>query len=472
MAAGGVLSPEGARFTRRAAVVIAGGGACGLTAALSAVERNPDVLVLERERVTLGTTAMSMGFIPAANTCFQREKGVDDSAERFAQDILAKNRGETDEKIVRLLAQESAPTVEWLAHTCGVPLSFVESEHYPGHSCRRMHGTPNRTGAELMEGLHSAATGKGVKVLTSCAVTALFADSTGFISGVRVEHGDGSREDIECDALILASGGFAANREMVAEHIPEIEAAQFAGHQGSTGDAIRWGTALGAAVADVHAYQSHGGLSQHAKMPVPWAHILHGGIQVNALGRRFSDESRNYAERALEVLAQPGRFVWSLFDERVHNLLLGFQPYRDLVSTGAVLTAKDVDELRRVTGLPEQVAETLRNAEQAVRSASADEVGRRFAPEPPLSPPYKAVKVTGALYHTQGGLVVDENARVLTPSGRPLPNLFAGGGAARGISGPGSWGYLGGNGLLSAVVLGRLAGSAAARLALTTSSHR
>ena len=92
-----------------------------------------------------------------------------------------------------------------------------------------------------------------------------------------------------------------------------------------------------------------------------------------------------------------------------------------------------------------------------------DPLGRDFTQQPPLSPPYLAAKINGALFHTQGGLVIDTQARVLKTGGAPLMNVFAGGGAARGLSGPSSWGYMSGNGLLSATVLGRLAGLSAAR---------
>jgi fumarate reductase flavoprotein subunit len=145
--------------------------------------------------------------------------------------------------------------------------------------------------------------------------------------------------------------------------------------------------------------------------------------------------------------------------------VLGFTDYQEVLALGGIRKADTIDGLARALGLPEAaLAATLAEVEALRASGGADRFGRRFAGTAPLAAPFCGVKVTGALYHTQGGLVVDAGARVLRPSGEALPNLFAGGGAARGLSGPSRWGYLSGNGLLTATVLGRAAGTGAARL--------
>jgi fumarate reductase flavoprotein subunit len=191
---------------------------------------------------------------------------------------------------------------------------------------------------------------------------------------------------------------------------------------------------------------------------------MEGGFQVNRRGERFSDETRGYSEQAVDVLAQEGHVAWDIFDERLHRLMLEFDDYRDALEAGAVISAANVADLARLTGVEEAgLAATLAEVETCVRGESADRFGRDFTGKAPLAAPYRAVKVTGALFHTQGGLVVDAQARVLREDGQPLPNLLAGGGAARGVSGPSSW-YLAGNGLLTATTFGRLAGTTAARL--------
>jgi fumarate reductase flavoprotein subunit len=329
----------------------------------------------------------------------------------------------------------------------------------------RMHGSPNRTGSELMGALAAAVERRGIDVLTEAQVTELFADpADGRVRGARLRRPDGSCEDIGCDALVLACCGFAGNDAMVREYLPDIEGATFFGHPGNKGDAIRWGLALGAAVRDIHAYQGHGGLAAGRGIPILWPLIMEGGFQVNMHGARFSNEARGYSEQAVDVVAQPGHVAWDIYDARLHQLMLEFDDYRDAVEARAILSAPTVAELARLAGIdPAGLAATVAQVEALVRGGEPDAWGRRFGGKPPLAAPYHAVKVTGALFHTQGGLAVDAQGRVLRDDGSALPNLFAGGGAARGISGPSSWGYLAGNGLLTATTFGRLAGDAAAR---------
>jgi len=164
-------------------------------------------------------------------------------------------------------------------------------------------------------------------------------------------------------------------------------------------------------------------------------------------------------------MAQPGGLAWNIFDDRLHDFAQDFDDYRQADEMGAVRRAGTAAELATICDLPpDALAETLDAAEACAAGRATDPFGRDFTSQPALVPPYRAVRVTGSLFHTQGGLVVDANARVLRPDGGALPNLYAGGGAARGISGPADWGYLSGNGLLTAVILGRLAGIDAARL--------
>lgn len=445
-------------------VVIVGGGGTGLTAALAAADAGAAALVIERDATPLGTTAMSTGLIPACGTPEQLAAGIDDGPRRFVADMVAKTKGRVDAAMARRLAEESAETVAWLRDAHGVPLSLASGWLYPGHSAMRMYGTPNRTGGELMAALEAAAEAAGVTVMTDATVVDVVAEGDRVVSIV-AQRPDGSRETIGCDALVLACSGFAGDPELVARHIPEMAAATFHGHSGNKGDALRWGTALGGAVADMASYQGHGGLAVGHGIPILWPLITEGGFQVNALGCRFSDESTGYSEQAARVNAQPGQVAWSIYDHRCHELMLGFDDYRDAMRAGAVVEATGIAALAASAKLPaDALAATVAEVAALGRGEGADRFGRDFAGKPALAAPWYAAKVTGALFHTQGGLVVDGDARVLRADGSPLPNLFAGGGAARGISGDGADGYLAGNGLLAATTLGKLAGRAAAAL--------
>jgi fumarate reductase flavoprotein subunit len=270
--------------------------------------------------------------------------------------------------------------------------------------------------------------------------------------------GPNGTEDVGCAALILACNGYGGNRAMVRQFMPEIENAVWFGHDYNQGDAVTWGQALGAETLHLAAYQGHGNVAHPQGILITWAVITQGGVQVNLNGQRFWDESHGYSEAARAVLAQPKSIAWTIFDNRIAGIARQFQDFKDAEAIGAIRTTDTVAKLAEVTGLPEA---NLTTTLSEIPSNGPDAFGRNFLGEP-LKPPYCAVKVTGALFHTQGGLRVDQDARVCRTAGGVLPNLFAAGGAAVGVSGSGDSGYLSGNGLLAATVLGHIAGSAAA----------
>ncbi|MEM7688775.1 MAG: FAD-dependent oxidoreductase [Pseudomonadota bacterium] len=459
-----IIRAESVETIAEMPVVIIGGGGTGLTAALAVRDAGVDALVVERDSQPMGTTAMSTGLIPAAGSAIQRAKGVEDSPEQFTADVVAKTKGAVDQDLVAHLAAQSARTVDWLAQDHKLDLSLVEGFTYPGHTALRMHGMPTRSGSELMGALASACEDAGVDILTESRVDTLYVNAQDRVIAIAAVRPDGARDVIGCGALILACCGFGGNSAMVSELIPELEHATFHGHPGNKGEAIAWGRAMDAKMADLSAYQGHAGLAAGYGIPILWPLIAEGGIQVNRAGERFANEASGYSEQAVEVLRQEGHVAWSVYDGVRHEIMTQFDDYQQAMSAGCLITADTLSELADkmgvdAAGLQESVAQTHR----LIESEERDAFGRSFAGKAPLAAPFYAVKVTGALFHTQGGLEVDQHARVLRSSGEAFPNLYAGGGAARGISGPGADGYLAGNGLLTATTLGRLAGEHAAR---------
>jgi len=454
-----------ARFEVDIDVAVIGGGAAGLVAALRAREADAKVLVLERDALPRGSTALSAGLIPAAGTRFQRAIGIADDAEALAADIIRKANGEPDPEAVRVLTRAIAPAIEWLADRYGLPFSVVQDFTYPGHSARRMHGLPSRSGAELMDRLTGAAERDGVMVLADAAADALIHDGEGRILGIEAVRPDGGRERIGCGALVLACGGYGGDGAMVARLAPAMAGALYFGHAGNQGDALRWGEALGAATRHLSGYQGHGSVAAPHGILITWATITEGGFQANALGERFHDEAAGYSEAAAALMEQPGGFAWQIFDARIAAIARQFEDFRQAEAQGAVLTADDVPSLALKARLPVEALAATASAVAALKAAGAtDAFGRCFAGSAPLTAPFHAVRVRGALFHTQGGLVVGPDAAVLRPDGRRFANLFAAGGAACGVSGADGSGYLSGNGLLSAVGYGYLAGAAAARI--------
>ena len=451
-----VLPPPKTGFDLQVPILIVGAGACGLVAALAANDAGGEVLVIEADAAPAGSTALSAGLIPAAGTRFQRAAGIEDSPDLFAADIQSKARGENPQDLVERLANRSADVIEWLADRFHLPFSVVTDFDYPGHSRRRMHGLPTRAGRELIDHLRTACETQGIDIICRRRATTLFAEDDRIV-GARLEGPNGT-EEIGCDALILACNGYGGNRDMVRAFMPEIENAVWFGHDHNQGDAVIWGKALGAQTLHLGAYQGHGNVAHPQGILITWAVITEGGVQVNLKGERFWDESQGYSEAARAVLAQPDGLAWTLFDSRIAGIARQFQDFKDAEAIGAIRQAANLTELAKVTGLPE---ETLARTLQTPPTDKPDDFGRQFHGVA-LEPPYCAVKVTGALFHTQGGLSVDHDARVRRKTGGVFPNLFAAGGAAVGVSGSRDSGYLSGNGLLAATVLGHVAGSIAA----------
>ncbi len=459
-----MLPAAGVAFEAEADVLIVGAGAAGLVAALAASEAGAEVVVVERDAVPSGSTALSAGLIPAAGTRFQREAGIADSPELFAADIMAKAEGEPDAAVVARLTERIGPVLEWLADSHGLPFDVVTNFSYPGHSARRMHGLPKRTGSELIDRLREAVEARDIPILTEFRATTLFADAAGHLAGIAGTRPGGGEERIGCKALILACNGYGGHRGLVARHIPQLAEALWFGHSGNEGDAVLWGEALGAELVHMSGHQGHGSVAQPHGILISWATVMEGGFQVNTAGQRFSDESHGYSEQAATVLSQPEGKAWTIFDERIAGIARQFEDFRQAEAQGAIVRAQDMAGLAAALGLPEtSLAATAAEVTALKRGEGSDRFGRDFRNAPALEAPFCAVRVTGALFHTQGGLRIDAQARVLRPEGAALPNLFACGGAAVGVSGSRASGYLSGNGLLTAVCLGEIAGREAAR---------
>lgn len=444
-------------------LAIIGGGACGLVAGLAAHSMGVEAVILERDEVPRGSTFMSSGFIPAANTRFQKQAGVTDSAARMGEDIQGKNGYQADPDIVAALATASGGVIEWLADSHGIPFELVEGFLYPGHTRMRMHCTPRRTGEELMSCLLTAVENAGIPLLTGAQVTRLHVDENRTVTGVEYQRPDGATEELGCSALLLACNGYGGNPALVEKLIPEMKDALYFGHEGNQGDALLWGEALGASMKDLGAYQGHGSLAWPHQTLISWAVMMQGGIQLNQNGERFSNEHGGYSEQAAKVLGQPGQIAYNVFDGRIHAECLRFEDYKNAHSAGAVKVFDSLESMAAALDMPlEQLRSTFKDIDELGASEQPDAFGRVFRQALRLEFPLHVIKVTGALFHTQGGLEINAEGQVLDQQGQPLPNLYAAGGAARGVSGSGGSGYLSGNGLLSAVVMGAIAGRSAA----------
>lgn len=458
------MSRQLSSFDYSIPVVVVGGGACGCTAALAARAGGAEVLLIEQDDHPYGTTSMAQGLIAAAGTRSQAEKGITDGAEVFFEDIMTKTRGLADPVIARTLADQSGPTIDWLSDHCEIPfevdLGFKPSY---GNSRFRAHGWPGHGGEDLLNLMHRRLDDHGVDVMLGCKLTDIFADETGAVTGIAITQPDGSVEEFGCEALILACGGFAGNREMVEKYIPDLKSARYNGHEGSMGDGIVLGAKLGGALADMASYQGYAMLSDPHGITLSPIVLVEGAMLVNIEGKRFVDESIDIAGMMLEVLKQPGDHVWVIYDEEIEQRSIYVPEMTELKKLNAPKEADTIEALAEAIKVPpQQLAHELQGINTAQETGEPDSLSRDWSGLHIPHKPFRALKVTGAYYHTQGGLQIDGQARVLREDGSVIANLYAGGGTARAVSGPGHWGYMPAMGLCTAVTLGRVAGMSAA----------
>ncbi|MCA1645896.1 MAG: FAD-binding protein, partial [Chloroflexi bacterium] len=350
---------------------------------------------------------------------------IDDSPDLFYADVMRKTRGLADPTVARALVDVAPHLVGWLADACGVPLELPTDFNYPGHSRQRCHSVAERAGASLHRYLLDAVAAQGERITLATPLRVVDVGADQAVHEATLERPDRSRERVSTAAVVLACGGFGANRHMVHEFMPEIENALYFGSDACLGDAVTVGQRLGADLGYLDAYQGHGSVATPYGILCTWITITHGGFLLNANGQRFGDESVGYSEFGRIVAAQPGGVAWMVSDRRIDAALRAFADYQAILDNDAIRWAASVDELATLIGAPvDELRTSLVAVEHAARGEAADPFGRTDW-EAPLEPPYGVVKVEGALFHTQGGLLVNGDAAVLR-HGQPIQGLCLG----------------------------------------------
>lgn len=433
-----------------------GAGACGLSAAIAAHDEGLQAAVIEKLERPGGNTALSTGSVPGAGSRFQRAAGIDDSPQRMLEDY-GRTAGEHEAMpVMRRLIEISAPLCEWLVDRVEARMSIITDYAHVGHSVPRLHAPKSRRGQDLLDDLLRAAEKRGIPVALGNPVKELVTDARGAPLGVISGGAQAAETRIRARKIMLACNGFAANPALVQEYCPEIAGAQYFGAHGSTGEAVLWGRKLGAALANMAAYQGYAAVTYPHGQLLSWTTVEKGGILVDEDGRRFGNEGLGYSGFAREVLLQIAnnqKKVYALFDDRICKHAQKEEEFKELLEYGGI---------KPFNGDAAMLA-TIDKYNRAAGGQERDEFGRTAFAMAPLQPPFWMAQIVPGLFHTQGGLKTDADARVLDKAGEPIPNLFAGGGAAAGISGrSGALGYLSGNGLLSAIGLGWLGARAAA----------
>jgi fumarate reductase flavoprotein subunit len=352
-----------------------------------------------------------------------------------------------------MIAAECGPLCEWLIDDLGARMELITAYRHIGHSVERLHAPRSRRGQDLVDDLLRFVAERDIPIAVGNKAEALIVEN-GAVAGAMVNG-----EAVHARKVLLATNGFAADPALVARHCPEIAAAEYFGAPGSTGDAVRWGESLGAALGNMAAYQGYAAVAYPQGQLLSWTTLEKGGILVSATGARFGNEDLGYSGFAAHVMKQ-GAFAWAIYDTRIHEVAMAEEEYAEMSAMGAIAWADTPEALAEKLGVgADGLAASLAGYNAAAQGRADDAFGRSKFAMAPLTPPFAGVKVKPGLFHTQGGLLVDAQAHVRKSGGGIVPNLFAGGGAAAGISGrAGALGYASGNGLITALVLGRRAG--------------
>lgn len=432
----------------QADVAILGAGAAGMLVALAAATRGLSVLLCDPMAGQANNFAISGGLFPAAGSRLQRAGGVtDDGPQRWLQDVRAFAPGAVNEQIAESVAHALPEVTAFLLDRCAAPLRWLPDMPAPGHSALRFHSVTPASGAAFHAWFRAA--------LSEHAGITWWPEA---VSVQRLDRGLVLRGDNGTERrarqLVLAGGGFGASADLVARFIPGMAGALHNGSPTNNGSTLALGLAWGAQLWGMDGYQgqghTHPGGATRLGMSIPTL----GGVMLNRGGQRFVREDVGPSALAPLVLAQPGGVALEVFDAAIEAQLGNHSAYQQAVAAGRVMTADSVVALAEQAGVDAQALQaTLDTVARCAQGLDNDALGRRgFARV--LSPPYRASWVTGALSHTQGGLLTDAHGAVLGTDQRPLPGVFAAGGCAAGLSGLGADGYLPGNGLAQAFGLG------------------
>lgn len=445
-----------------AEVVVIGAGAAGSVAAgvCATHHRGVDTVLLEQDTSKFSNSSIASAFIPAAGTRFQQAAGYPDSPETMAADIQRKNNNESDEALTLNLCCRSAEVIHWLADVAQVPMEFAEEISWFGHSVHRMHSHPLRSGIPILADLHNFLRAcPRLTFMDKTVAVGLLRDDGGVISGVEATSNDALIR-IRTRQVVLSTGGFGANPKMVAQYIPEMSGAWHIGASTSRGDGIRWGIEFDGASALMNAYQGRDTIREDSTRVTPGV-ITEGGIAVNQAGERFAREDIGYSPLAAVFRKQPGEFVYLIWDERIHREIENLHIMVEADKAGEIRRFATSGELAEFFSIPRRPLERTVSSYNQVPIDGIDEVGRLKCTYP-LESPYFVARVTGAIGHTQGGLIINSNGQVLDSERRIIPGLYAAGNDAAGLSGSGSDGYLSGNGWFFAITTGYVIGEAIA----------
>ena len=487
-------------------VVVVGAGGAGMTAAITATDAGKKVIVVESQPIAGGNSVRSTGGMNAAKTPYQDknefkeaagvEKTLATAAEKFADnatitalaatvksqwdayqanpqgyfdsvelmelDTLIGGKGKNNPELVKALAENSAAAIEWLA-SIGAEVKNVGA--FGGASVKRIHrpvnadGKVTAVGAYIVPILEKNLQDRNVQFLFDTTANEIIMKD-GKAVGIKATGKDGNKVTINAKSVVIATGGFGANAEMVEKYKPELKGFATTNAEGAQGQGIDMATAVGAATVDMDQIQIHP--TVHIEEDGN-AHLIteglrgDGAILVNAEGKRFYDEVSTRDKVSAAIIAQPEKSAWLVVDQSMVDKSAVIAGY---IKSGYTVTGATYEELAKAMGVDEATfVSTMNTWNQAVEAKSDAEFNRTSFANPLTAAPYYAIKITPAVHHTMGGIVINPKAEVLNEKGEAISGLYAAGEVTGGVHGANR---LGGNAVADFVVFGRISGQSAA----------
>ncbi|QTQ14739.1 flavocytochrome c [Treponema parvum] len=450
---GAVAKTEKAEDTSCDIVVIGAGGA-GMTAAYRAKTQGANVILLEKKGVVGGNTNSATGGLNASETVIQKKLGIEDSNEQYFQDTMKGGYNKNDPTLVRTMVNNSAAIVDYLIDI-GADLTDVGK--MAGSTNKRTHRPQGgaAVGPHLVKVLSAAIESAGVDLRLNSKCTGIIMQD-GKAVGVTVSSEAGDYK-ISAKAVIIATGGFGANPDLVVSYVPSLKGFGTTNHNGATGDAIEWGKAIGADFVDMDQIQTHPTVVPGKGIMITEAVRGNGAIIVNRDGNRFCSEMSTRDVMSKAILEQKGGTAFLVFDQAVRESLKAIEGY---AKKGLLTEAPTVAELAKKLGIPENALVKTLSDYAAIQKSGKDPIGRKASemPLPLEKAPYYAVEVGPAVHHTMGGLKIDAKAEVLNTKGQPIPGVFAAGEVTGGVHGGNR---LGGNAIADIEVFGKMAADSA-----------
>ena len=490
--------------TLDADVVIVGAGGAGMVAAVTAADAGKKVVILESQPAVGGNSVKATGGMNAAKTEFQdkntfdeaagvektlkaaenyadnaaiaalaakvkeqwdayqaKPEGYFDSVELFALDTMIGGKGLNNPELVNTLVGNSEAAIAWLS-TIGIDLNNVAA--FGGASVKRIHRPVNAEGKVVSVGAYTVPlleeavkARENITLMLNTTAVKILKDESGKACGVVAAGKSGNAVVVNAKAVVLTTGGFGANLEMVVEYKPELAGFMTTNAAGIQGQGIKMASELGAATVDMEQIQIHPTVQADTASLITEGLRGDGAILVNAEGKRFIDEVGTRDVVSAAEIAQPGSFSWLIVDQKMVDASSVIQGY---INRGLMLSGETYEDLAKALEIPaEAFAETMKTWNGYVAEKNDPEFGRTSFASPLDTAPFYAVKVTAGIHHTMGGLCIDSNTQVLNTEGAVIPGLFAAGEVTGGGHGANR---LGGNAVADFVVFGRIAGEQAA----------